>query len=81
VRVILVEIEGFFQQVIVHGTKCNQFELKRMYHDVLIQVTDIKELAEVFCRLHNFEIVPYSADIQVDFVIDTDTNRIYAPSY
>ncbi len=52
-----------------------------MYHDALAQVTVIKELAEVFCRLHNFEMVQYSADVQVDFVIDTDTNIIYAPSY
>ena len=52
-----------------------------MYQYALEQVTDIKELVEVFCRLHNFEIVPYSEDVQVDFVIDTDTIRIYDPSY
>lgn len=78
---MLVEIDGFFQQVIVYGRKSNQFELKRMYHDALTQVTNIKELAEVFCNIHNFETVPYSADVQVDFVIDTDTNRIYSPTY
>lgn len=52
-----------------------------MYRDAMAQITDSKELAEVFCRLHNFEIVPYSEDVQVAFVIDTDVNIIYAPSY
>lgn len=35
----------------------------------------------VFSRLHNFEKIPYEPDIEVDFVIDNDTDRIYSPSY
>jgi len=76
---MLVEIDVFFQQVIVWGPKCNQCELKRMYDDALTRVTHIEELAEVFCDLYHFEIVPYSADLRVDFVIDTDINQIYSP--
>ena len=40
-----------------------------------------KDFSKVFCRLHNFEQIPYSKDIKVDFVLDTDTDRIYALSY
>ncbi|AWB43903.1 hypothetical protein DCC85_06490 [Paenibacillus sp. CAA11] len=73
---MLVEIDGYYSQSIVYGRDCNDVELKRMYRNALAEVRDIKELAEVFCKMHNFVIVPYSKDIQVDFVIDTDTNRI-----
>ncbi len=69
----------FFQQVMVWGRKCNQYELNTMYYHALTRVTHIEELAKVFCDLYHFEIVPYSADLRVDFVIDTDINRIYSP--
>jgi len=40
-----------------------------------------QDLPKVFCRLHNFEQIPYDNNIEVDFVIDTDTDRIYSPFY
>lgn len=40
----------------------------------------MKDLPNVFCRLHNFEQLPYDVDVEVEFVIDTDTDRIYSPS-
>ena len=38
---------------------------------------DTGNLPAIFCRVHYF----YSEDIEVDFVIGTNTNRIYSPSY
>ncbi|GIN88565.1 hypothetical protein J6TS2_49510 [Heyndrickxia sporothermodurans] len=42
---------------------------------------EIKDLPAIFCRLHNYEQVSYASDVKVDFVIDTDTDIIYSPSY
>ena len=44
---------------------------------------DGKSFPELFCRMHHFDRVPYDSEIEVDFVIDTDTDtdRIYQPSY
>jgi len=39
----------------------------------------IKEVPEIFCRLHDFEQLRYEDDLQVDYVIDTDTDKIYKP--
>lgn len=41
----------------------------------------IIDLPYIFCRLHCYEQIPYDDEIEVDFVIDTDTDRIYSPYY
>lgn len=40
---------------------------------------DLKDLPNVFCRLHNFEQLPFDSVIEVEYVIDTDTDRVYKP--
>lgn len=42
---------------------------------------DIKDLPIVFCRISNYVEIPYYRDMPVEFVIDTDTNRVYSPTY
>jgi len=41
----------------------------------------MKGLPNVFCRIYNFDQIPYDCDIKVEFVIDTDTEKIYSPFY
>lgn len=80
---MIIEIDGFFQQVLLTGKKCSKQQLKLKYLKAkeLALETSNSDLANVFCSLHNFEQIPYSNHIKVDFVIDTDTDRIYSPSY
>jgi hypothetical protein len=78
---MIIEIDGYFHQVLLTGKKCTKQQLKQKYlkaKEVSIEVTDLPNL---FCGLHNFEQIAYDKDIKVDFVIDTVTDRIYSPSY
>ncbi len=52
-----------------------------MYLEVKALPNEIIDLPHVFCRLYGFEQIPYDKHTVVDFVIDTDTDRIYTPSY
>lgn len=33
------------------------------------------------CELYQFRQISYEEEVKVTFVIDTDTDRIYAPTY
>lgn len=78
---MIIEIDGYFNQAILTGRKCSKQQLKQMYLQTKELTLDTRNLPNIFCRLHKFEQVHYSEDIKVDFVIDTDTDRIYLPSY
>ena len=78
---MIIEIDGFFKQSLLIGRKCSKQQLKQMYLQAKELTFDPIDFPNVFCRLYNFEQVPYSEDIKVDFVVDTDTDRIYSPSY
>jgi hypothetical protein len=77
---LIIEIDGYFQTVLLTGKKCTKQQLKQKYLQAKELTFDIKDLPDMFCRLNNFELIPNDVDLQVDFVIDTDTDRIYTPS-
>ena len=79
--ILIIEIDGYFFQVLLTGKKCSKQQLKQKYLQAKEFTSEIKDLPNVFCRLHNFELIPYDCEIKVEFVIDTDTDRIYSPSY
>lgn len=78
---MIIEIDGYYHSTRLMGKKCSKQKLKQKYLQAKRLTNDIKDLPNVFCRLHNFEHLPYVSDVEVEFVIDTDTNRIYSPSY
>ncbi|WP_010252790.1 hypothetical protein [Acetivibrio cellulolyticus] len=78
---MIVEIDGYYNSSIVYGRKCTKKALKEMYLKALSLTVDIRDLPGIFCRLYNFEEFPYTSEIFVDYVIDTDTNLIYKPRY
>lgn len=77
----MIEIEGHFNQAILKGRTCSKQQLNQMYRQVKVLSDDTRNVPTIFCRLHHFEQVAYSATTEVDFVIDTDTDTIYSPSY
>lgn len=79
--ILIIEIDGFFHQVLLTGKKCSKHQLKQKYFQAKELTCEIRDLHNVFCRLHNFEQISYTDDITVEFVIDTDTDIIYSPSY
>lgn len=81
VVILLVEMDGYFHQVLLTGKKCFYQQLKQKYFQAKKLAYHTKDLPIVFCRLHHFECVSYDCTVKIDFVIDTDTDRIYSPSY
>ncbi|WP_214837310.1 hypothetical protein [Exiguobacterium sp. s122] len=51
-----------------------------MYRQTKEEVTDIQDFPDMFCRLHHFDRILGSDEVSIDFVLDTDTDRIYSPS-
>ena len=78
---VIIEIDGYYQQALLTGRACTKEQLKEWYLEAKEVSRGPAELHLVFSRLHDFEVIPYSADVKDDFVVDTDTNRIYAPTY
>jgi hypothetical protein len=81
VIILIVEIDVFFHQLLISGRKCSEHELKQKYMQTEKLLFDIRDFPYVFCRLYKFEQIPYDEELEVDFVIDTDTGRIYTSSY
>ncbi|GKU80786.1 hypothetical protein NCCP28_01820 [Niallia sp. NCCP-28] len=53
-----------------------------MYINAKANTCDMLEFPAAFCRINRFyQIAHYNEDIVVDFVIDTDNDRIYKSSY
>lgn len=78
---VIIEIEGYLVQVLLMGKKCTKQQLKQMYFQADKLTYEYFDFPDVFCRLHNFDQIPYSEDIEVDFVIDIDIKKIFGPYY
>jgi len=81
VIILINEIDGCFHQVFLSVIKCSKQELRQKYMQVKKLNIMMKDLPNVFCRIHNFDQIPYDCDIKVEFVIDTDTEKICSPFY
>lgn len=79
--IMIIEIDGYFQRVLLTGKKCSKQQLKLMYLKAKELTFEPRDFSNVFCKFYNFEQIPYSEAPKVDFVIDTDTDRIYSPTY
>ncbi len=78
---LIVKIDGYYHQVLLKGKKCSKKELLKRYIKAKALTSDILDLPAIFCRINCFDQLVYNEDIEVDYVIDTDTDRIYKPSY
>lgn len=78
---LIIEIDGMFHQSFITGKKCSKSKIRTMYLKAQELTDDIGELSQVFCRLYHFEQIHITENTLVDFVIDTDTDRIYSPTY
>ena len=76
---MIIEIDGYYGRAFLSGKKCSRKQLIRMYRETARLSFDPRDFADVFCRLHRFEHIPPSKFPEIDFVLDTDTGRIYTP--
>lgn len=78
---MIVEIDGYFHQVLLSGKRCSKQELMQMYIQAKELTRDTRKIPQIICQKNNFKELPYDYNKKSDFVIDTDTDWIYAPSY
>ena len=79
--ILIIEIDGYNHQVLLKGKLCSKQQLRQRYWITKSLAFDIRELPEVFCKHYHFEQIPYNVNTKVHFVLDTDTDRIYTPTY
>ena len=78
---MLIEIDGYYQQVLLSGESCTLKQLRQTYKQAKKQASSCLDIPILLCSQYGFTQLPYDADVKVDFVIDTDTGRIYAPTF
>ncbi|MCT4782121.1 hypothetical protein [Exiguobacterium himgiriensis] len=77
---MIIEIDSYRGSVYLSGKKCSKQRIREMYRQTKEEVTDIQDFPDMFCRLHHFDRILGSDEVSIDFVLDTDTDRIYSPS-
>lgn len=64
-----------------NGESCTIKELQRMYWQVKRQAAHTLDVPKILVAQYGFIRLPYDESVQVTFVVDTDTDRIYARTY
>ena len=64
--ILIIEIDGYFHQVLLTGEKLSQQELKKIYMRAKELSCDIKDLPNVFCRISDFGEIPYDRHMPVE---------------
>lgn len=78
---MMIEIDGYYEQVLLSGESCTLKELRYMYMQVRRQAATVFDVPRLLVAQYGFTRLPYDTTVQVAFVIDTDTDRIYSPTY
>lgn len=78
---VIIEVDGYYEQVLLSGATCTIKELQHMYWLVKMQATDAFDVPKLFVAQFDYLQLPYDESVQVAFVIDTDTDRIYSKNY
>ena len=77
---MILEIESFYGDRLLHGKHMRESELRARVKELLPLVSD-REFPFAFCMRYGYEIIPYDPAVRVDYVIDLDIDHIYKPYY
>lgn len=77
---MLIEIESFYGDKLLHGRKIEFSELKEATQNIIDSANE-KDFCALFCAQFGFEEITYSDGQKVDYVIDLDTHLIHRPKY
>ena len=78
---MIIEVDGYYEQVLLSGESCTLKELRYMYMQIKRQAATVYDVPSILVAQYVFTRIAYDESVQVAFVIDTDTDRIYAPAY
>lgn len=76
-----IEVDGYYEQVLLSVESCTLQELRQIYRLVKKQASSHADMPRLLVSQYGYTRLPYDASVKVAFVIDTDTDRIYAPTY
>lgn len=74
---VIVKIDGYYQEVLLSGRKCSKQKLREYYFTIKKHAMEITDIPVLFRLLYGFEVIPFDKEIEIDFVIDTDTDYVY----
>ncbi|MBE6566627.1 MAG: hypothetical protein E7659_05945 [Ruminococcaceae bacterium] len=77
---MLIEIESAYGDKIIHGRHLSINELKSAMEEIL-EIVNEKDFTSVFCSRFQYEEIPHSNDIRVDYRMDLDTHLLIKPEY
>ena len=77
---MLVYIESYFGDSLISGKRCTEKELREKFNRA-VKLNEGGDFPALFCRMFEFEELPLSQKIQVDYIMDLDTHRVYMPHY
>lgn len=75
---MLIEIEGYNIHELLSGPKMKEKDLRQKFLRA-VKMIDMCDFTDLFCRLYKFDRIPYSDNIDVDYVMDLDTWLVYKP--
>ena len=73
---MLIEIESVYGDKIICGRYLNIDEVENAMKEIL-EIVNEKDFTPVFCSRFQYEVIPYSNDIRVDYRIDLDTHLLF----
>ncbi|MGL5436909.1 MAG: hypothetical protein ACRDBO_16180 [Lachnospiraceae bacterium] len=73
---MIIEVECYLGDALISGNVVSAGELKSKMAKVL-KDTCTKDFVSVFCARYHFDLIPYAADIQVNFVMDLDIGSVF----
>ena len=77
---MLIEIESVYGDKIIHGRHLDMNELNSAIDEILKTVNE-ENFVFAFCSRYQYEEIPYSDDIRIDYTIDLDTHLLLKPKY
>jgi len=80
---VIVEIDGYYENVLLIGKPYSISELRNQLVIIKGHCITMNEFADVFCRLFQYERLSSTSkeDIRPDIVIDTETDLVYKIRY
>ena len=72
---MMIEIESVFGDVIVHGERCNENELRKRVKYILSLASEA-EFTNSFCMRFGYERLSCTEQTEIDFRIDLDTHMV-----
>ena len=77
---MLIKIESVYGDRMIFGKHLDRNDWQKAM-EALLKTVGEADFSSAFCARYGYEEIPYSDSVRVDYVIDTDTHRLYKPEY